>query len=140
MISAARSAGCWAGLSALLSGRRRLRFHLGQALQHAVAGGAVGEDFLDLRDDILRGEVVLHQLGDDFLPGDQVDHGEARDFDSRLAQQVGERRDAVDHHERRAHHGGFDRGGAAGDDSGARVPERGQGFGDEGDVVSAYQT
>ena len=107
-------------------------FHPGQALQHASRGrGRRGGFRCSLRDDVLRGEIVLHQFGDDLLPGNQVDHGEVRHFDPRLAQQVGQRRDPVDHHERVSHHRGLDRRRAAGDDSGARVPERGQGFGDE---------
>src|SRR5271155_1525698 len=76
----------WAIRSALR--RAQAGFHPGQPFQHAVARGAVGKDFPQSSNNILCREVVLNQLRHDFLAGDQVDHGEAWDLDSGLAQQV----------------------------------------------------
>ena len=84
-------------------------------------------------DDICRGEVILDQLGNHALAGNQVGHGHVRHLDDPLGDGVGEGRDAVDHDKGIADEGGFDGGGAAGDDGGAGVEERGAGIVDEAD-------
>jgi hypothetical protein len=51
-----------------------------QAIEHGSARSAVGDDLLQVAADIFGGEIVLHELGDDFFIGDQVDHREIRHF------------------------------------------------------------
>src|ERR1022692_39843 len=76
----------WRGAFGEVPGRTELAFHLGEAFQHVMARVSVGKGFVQAGYDIGRGEVFLYEFGDDLPPGDQVDHGEARDFDSWFAQ------------------------------------------------------
>ena len=75
--------------------------------------------------------LLLNELRDYLFLRNQIDHRVVRDFDARLAQSIGQGRNAIHHDEWRAHDGGFDRCRAAGDDSGAGVIKGGQRFGDE---------
>src|ERR1700678_4603915 len=71
-----------------------------QPRNHAVARWAVRNNLVHLSGYIYGRKVMLHQFRNDLFPGDQVDHGKIRHFNSRLSQEIGKRRYPVDHHER----------------------------------------
>ena len=74
-------------------------------------------------DDICGGEVVLDELWNHAFAGDEVGHGDVGDFNHALGDSIRERRDAIDDDKGIADEGGFNGGGAAGDDGGAGVEE-----------------
>ena len=57
-----------------------------QAFHHVIARWTKGKYFIDSRHDLFRSEFVLHQLRNNFLPSDQVHHGEVRNFNPRTPQ------------------------------------------------------
>jgi hypothetical protein len=101
-----------------------------------VALGGVGEERGQLGGDVLGGEVVLKELGDDAAASDEVGHGDGQvsvgvghvgEFfwvaDEAFGEGEGEGRDPVDHDERVSHNCGEDGRRAAGDDGGPGVME-----------------
>ena len=85
---------------------------------------------------VLGGEVLLDQLRNNLFSGDEVRHGEGVQFYQAAAKKPGERRQPIDHDKGRARERCFHRGGAAGDNSGAGVHERGAGVVSEVDEWS----
>ncbi len=129
------------------SGWRRARVSARSAIIWAGRGCLRGEG--GGRREVLRGEALVEQLGDDAAAGDEVGHGDGEvavgvfeggfvaDLggvaDEAFGEGEGERRDAVDDYEGVADGEGLDGGGAAGDDGGAGVVEGGAGVWHEGD-------
>src|SRR5436305_7093383 len=101
------------------------RFYPRETFDHLVASRAIGEDFVESGDDLLRCKVLLYQLRYDFFARNQVDHSEVRYLNARLAQQICQAGDAIHHYERRPHHGCLYCRGAAGDDTSTGMEEGG---------------
>ncbi len=130
MIFAARSAGC-----PVCSEDRRRDFTRARPSSIRVRAGLSGRISLKWATMFSAVKSCCTKFWHDFFSGDQVDHGKSRDFHPRFSEHVGERRDAVDHYEGSAHHGGLHRRGAAGDDAGARMKQCGEGFGNHDDSL-----
>ena len=111
-----------------------------------IGHGARGvvEERGELGGEVLGGEVVLEELGDDAAAGDEVGHGDGQiaggvghvgDLvgiaDEALGDGEGQGGDTVDDDERVSDGGGQDGGGTAGDDGGAGVMEGFAGVGDK---------
>ena len=76
---------------------------------------------------------ALDQFRDHHFAGDQVGHGDERDFDHAAGNLIGERRNPVDHYKGIADECRFDGGGSAGHDGGARMQQGGAGIVDQSD-------
>ena len=46
-----------------------------QLLNHTRSRLSVGDDLVHFADDVFGGEIVLHKFPNNFLFGDQIDHG-----------------------------------------------------------------
>lgn len=114
------------GVSGAVNGtwRAEAAADFGKAGAESFAGMGVVEQAEDLLRDRLRGEVLLNQLGNDRALGDEVDHAEVASADKRLGEEGGEGSDAIDDDHGDVEKGGFDGGGAAGNNGSVRGGER----------------
>ena len=71
---------------AVLAGRAKASLNARQSLQHALSRWTIPNNLLHACSYILSGEVVLHELRDDFFLRNQVHHGKAGHLDPGLPQ------------------------------------------------------
>jgi hypothetical protein len=91
-----------------------------QSAPHGVQAAAGvfrgGEELSSFGGDALGREIVLNQFRHDGAASDEIDHAEKFGAHERLREARGERRKTVNDNHGLAEEGGFDGGGAAGDD------------------------
>src|SRR6185369_13234478 len=101
---------------------------ISELIEHLRARRTLRHQLRELRYYFVPCEVMLDQLRHYFFTGDQIHHGEVRDLDSGLTQEISERRDPIDHYEGKLHEGSLHSGRSAGDYPSPRVGERRKAF------------
>jgi len=105
------------------------RLDAGQPLQHPLASRAVRQDFSQPAITFCRGEIVVAPVPGPLPPPRSGSPWQSAAPLPWACQQIGERRDAVNHHERCIHHRRLNGGSAAGHDGGAECQSVGRASG-----------